>query len=81
MSIIFLEVISLMKIMKKYYPVGIVIVLLIIFLVGSMDGNDDSLVFSPVTNNEVVEEIGFIYVDIKGEVMNPGVYILADYFK
>ncbi len=71
------EVINVIKILKKYYPVGIVLVLLIIYVVMSFDGNEDNLVFNPVADHnddDDDEEVKYIYVDIKGQVMNPGVY-------
>ncbi len=62
------------EIIKKYYLGGIVLIILVLFLILSVDKGDDSIVFNPVTNNQSIEEVKFIYVDIKGEVMNPGVY-------
>ena len=68
------EVVQVMKILKKYYPIGIVVVILIIFVVLSFDSNEDDLVFNPILDHDEVEEVKYIYVDIKGQVMNPGVY-------
>ena len=63
-----------MKILKKYYPIGIIVVILIIFVVLSFDSNEDDLIFNPILDHDEVEEVKYIYVDIKGQVMNPGVY-------
>ena len=73
-SIICLEVINLLKVLKKYYPIGIALLLLIVFIALSLGGDEDNMVFNPVVNNEETDEVEFIYVDIKGQVMNPGVY-------
>ena len=68
------EVVQVMKILKKYYPIGIIVVILIIFVVLSFDSNEDDLIFNPILDHDEVEEVKYIYVDIKGQVMNPGVY-------
>ncbi len=64
----------MMKIIKKYYLAAIAAVIVIIFLIANINSDDENLVFSPIVNNEVIEEVEFIYVDIKGQVHNPGVY-------
>ncbi len=69
----------MMKTLKKYYLAVIVMVISIIGLVVMMDNENETVVFSPVSSNEQIEEIKYIYVDIKGEVMNPGVYKVEEF--
>ena len=60
---------------KKYYIyiIGIGIVGLIVVL--SLNSDDENnFIFEPVRETESIEEVKYIYVDIKGEVMNQGVY-------
>ncbi|MCK5761271.1 MAG: SLBB domain-containing protein [Candidatus Izimaplasma sp.] len=67
-----------MKIIQKYYYVAIIVILGSIFLVVSINGDDEKIIFNPVAENEQEEKVKYIYVDIKGEVMNPGVYKVKD---
>lgn len=67
------------EIIKKYYYIAIIVILGIILLVVSISGDDEKIIFSPVAEKEQVEEVKYIYVDIKGEVMNPGVYKVEDF--
>ena len=69
----------MMKIVKKYYLAVIVMVISVIGLVLMMDNENETIVFSPVSSNEQIEEVKYIYVDIKGEVMNPGVYKVEEF--
>lgn len=68
----------MIEIIKKYYYIGIILGLVIILVIVSINRDEDSLVFNPTTINEPIEAIKYIYVDIKGEVMNPGVYKVED---
>ena len=67
------------EIMKKYYLVGIAIILVIIYIFMTYRNEEEVLVFNPSTDMEVTEETKYIYVDIKGYVMNPGVYKVEEY--
>ncbi|MCK5388091.1 MAG: helix-hairpin-helix domain-containing protein [Candidatus Izimaplasma sp.] len=68
-----------MKIVKKYYIFAIIGILTVIFLIGTINRQEENIVFNPINSDEQIEEVKFIYVDIKGEVMNPGVYKVQEY--
>lgn len=68
----------MINLIKKYYIIAIALLAVVVIIILSLDSDDTSLVFQPIANNEVVEVTKFIYVDIKGEVMNPGVYKVED---
>ncbi|MBU1020423.1 MAG: helix-hairpin-helix domain-containing protein [Firmicutes bacterium] len=61
---------------KKYYRyiIGGFIVLMIITLLVLFDDEPSQTPFLPVIETVDEEKISYIYVDIKGEVKNPGVY-------
>ena len=60
---------------KKYYVyiIGIGIFALVLLFSFSSD-DENSFIFEPVKQTESMEEVKYIYIDIKGEVMNQGVY-------
>ena len=62
--------------MKKYWFYGVIGVLVLLFLLIPQEtqGVDDTS--SPTIQKEQEEVIEYIYVDIKGQVKNPGVYKL-----
>lgn len=66
------------EIIKKYYLYIIIGIVVLILIIISFNNNDDALVFNPPIATEEIEETKYIYVDIKGEVMNPGVYKVED---
>lgn len=66
------------EIIKKYYLVGIAIILVIIYIFMTYSNEEQVLVFNPSADIEIIEETKYIYVDIKGYVMNPGVYKVED---
>lgn len=71
-----------LKNIKKEYLIGIgIVAFAILILVSNMTGSKDEVTFNPEQNNEEeTEEVYFIYIDIKGEVNNPGVYkVSSDY--
>lgn len=62
-------------ILKKYYiyiTIFIIIIIAIIFI--PVREEEQVLQFEPITSNEPSNEPEYIYIDIKGEVNNPGVY-------
>ena len=59
---------------KKYYLLAIGVTILTLAILMSRSSNSDKLIFEPLTKTVVLEDIIYIYVDIKGEVMNQGVY-------
>ncbi len=63
-------------IIKKYYLYIIIIVITLISLIIANWPNDEVISYEPVKNDVIEVEIEYIYVDIKGEVSNPGVYKL-----
>ncbi len=68
----------MMKVIKKYYIFAIIAVLGVIFLLLTISSEDEKLIFNPVSEVESEEELKYIYVDIKGEIMNPGVYKVSE---
>jgi len=60
--------------LKKYYLYIIGLFLLIIIVSFLSIDSDDNPMFEPFSTETIVEETKYIYVDIKGEVLNPGVY-------
>lgn len=68
------------EIIKKYYIyVLLITVSLVIVSLISIGGEDETITFEPVTTNEDEETLKYIYIDIKGQVQNPGVYkVLKD---
>ncbi len=68
----------MIDLIKKYYLVIAALLVVVIFVFISLSPEESKLVFEPITNNEIVEVTKYIYVDIKGEVMNPGVYKVED---
>lgn len=70
-----------LKSIKKEYLIGVGIAIVVIGLVIlSFSGTNETVIFNPSTDEEVEEELAYFYVDIKGEVNNPGVYkVTSDY--
>jgi len=69
----------MLEITKKYYPFMIILVLLIVVIsIFSIDGNDNPMFESFSNEAEQEETIKYIYVDIKGEILNPGVYKIEE---
>lgn len=68
------------NIIKKYYIYIIVLVILILLVIFiPMEEEDSPFPFEPNISNESRDEPVYIYIDIKGEVKNPGVYkVLID---
>ncbi len=64
------------KLMKKYYIEIIIGAIVLVIVLGLLMKDDETSVitFNPSPSDSEVEEIKYIYVDIKGEVRNPGVY-------
>ena len=54
-------------------------VLIMAFVLSKINGKEESIVFNPSGNKEQVIETKYIYIDIKGEIMNPGVYKVDEY--
>ncbi len=63
------------KLLIKYYlqiVISIVVIIALVLLINDDDGS--TLTFNPTPSMPIVDEVAYIYVDLKGEVMNPGVY-------
>jgi competence protein ComEA len=69
---------KMLDIVKKYYLVVIGVIILCVFIIANMNDNENEMIFDPILNEEIVEEVKFIYIDLKGEVKNPGVYKIED---
>jgi competence protein ComEA len=66
-----------MKIIKKYgILIGIVVTVIMFIIISLGKGKDNDIIFTgqPIDSGIINEP--YIYVDIKGEVKNPGVYKL-----
>ncbi|AIO19503.1 ComE operon protein 1 [Candidatus Izimaplasma bacterium HR1] len=59
---------------KKYYIYIAVVVIVLISVVLSLDFEKEPNIIVPITENEQVVNKSYIYIDIKGSVLNPGVY-------
>ena len=68
----------MLDLLKKYYLIIIGVLFIVILIIYSFNTNDGDLVFDPIIHNEVIEEKIYIYIDIKGEVNNPGVYKVVE---
>jgi len=71
----------MIDLVKKYYIVGIIgiiVLILIAFTVFPGKEPNENIVFNPTSVIEEEVEEKYIYIDIKGEVMNPGVYKVLD---
>ncbi len=63
------------KLLIKYYlQIGIIIVVIIAVILLVNNKDTDTITFNPPVSKAIVDEINYIYVDLKGEVNNPGVY-------
>lgn len=64
---------------KKYYRylIGGIVLVIVFLTLTFFDQEEEQSVFIPNMETAQVEEIKYIYVDIKGEVRNPGVYKLV----
>ena len=73
-----------MEYIKRYYKVilvGIVLLLLLIFSVYYALNNvneEDDIVNESVKEKEITYDDNYYYIDVKGEVKNPGVYKLKE---
>ena len=65
---------------KKYYIyVGALIVSILVVVLIPVGEGESNISFEPVNSIETSEDTKYIYIDIKGQVQNPGVYkVLKD---
>ncbi|KFZ27159.1 MAG: ComE operon protein 1 [Candidatus Izimaplasma bacterium HR2] len=65
---------------KKYYIyLAITVIAITIILLLPLGEEEQSIAFEPITTEDLTEEPEYIYIDIKGQVQNPGVYkVLKD---
>jgi len=68
----------MLNIVKKYYLAAIGVIILCIVIIINLNESENEMVFEPIISNEIIEEVKFIYIDLKGEVKNPGVYKVED---
>jgi len=68
----------MLDIVKKYYLVVIGVIILCVFIIANMSDSENEIIFDPILSEEIVEEVKFIYIDLKGEIKNPGVYKIED---
>ena len=68
------------ELIKKYYIYIILLFILILIIIFVPLGEEDELIqFEPISKTDTVEEPKYIYIDVKGQVLNPGVYkVLID---
>lgn len=60
--------------------IGVLVIIIVIILTSVLGNGDDTIIFNPEPVIEEVDEEYFVYIDIKGEVNNPGVYkVNSDY--
>lgn len=64
---------------KKYYLFIIIFILLVIIISIFSINENDNPIFEPFSDDIILEEVKYIYVDIKGEILNPGVYKVEEY--
>ncbi|MFK5884069.1 MAG: helix-hairpin-helix domain-containing protein [Candidatus Izemoplasma sp.] len=71
-----------LKNIKKEYLIAVgVVIFIILIIVSNLSGAEETVNFDPEDQEiDEVEEVYYIYIDIKGEVNNPGVYkVSSDY--
>lgn len=60
---------------KKYYIYLAIIIIAVTIVILIPDGEkQQEITFEPLTTGDSDDEIMYIYIDIKGQVQNPGVY-------
>jgi len=65
---------------KHYIYVIIIIIIVVVILLIPVKDEDESNPFYPQILSDTIDEPEYIYIDIKGEVKNPGVYkVLKEY--
>lgn len=72
----------MMKLIKEYYIYLIIIIIAFTIIIMLLPIEDESqeLDFNPQQPTDVLDLPDYIYIDIKGEVINPGVYkVLKEY--
>lgn len=57
----------MLDMVRKYYFVVIGIIILGVLFIYSINSEESEIVFAPIVNNEVIEEIKYIYIDLKEE--------------
>ena len=67
------------ELIKKYYIYIIVFIALILLVLFIPVGEEEATQFEPIIKNDIINEPEYIYIDIKGQIQNPGVYkVLKD---
>ncbi len=68
------------ELIKKYYIYIIILFILILIIIFVPLGEENEIIqFEPLSTTNTEEEPKYIYIDVKGQVLNPGVYkILTD---
>lgn len=71
----------MLELVKKYYIYAIIIIIFcVIILLIPVKKEELQIDFNPQVSSEKIDEPRYIYIDIKGEVQNPGVYkVLKEY--
>jgi len=75
-----LEVRSMKEFIKRYYIYITIFLIFILIIIFIPIGEEDQIIqFDPITTTDTSKEPEYIYIDIKGQVQNPGVYkVLTD---
>ena len=68
----------MLKIIKKYYYVIIILIVSVFGFIFIPNNEKEVVTFNPIPTSQQQEEIKYMYVDIKGEIMNPGVYKIKE---
>ena len=65
---------------KRYYIYITIFLIFILIIIFIPIGEEDQIIqFDPITTTDTSKEPEYIYIDIKGQVQNPGVYkVLTD---
>jgi competence protein ComEA len=68
------------ELIKKYYIYITILFILILVIIFIPIGEENEIIqFEPLSIIDTVDEPKYIYIDIKGQVLNPGVYkVLVD---
>ncbi|MBN2605584.1 MAG: helix-hairpin-helix domain-containing protein [Bacilli bacterium] len=58
----------------KFYVMGGALIIIVGLLSLFIDDTENEIIFTPISETKEEDELTYIYIDIKGEIKNPGVY-------
>ncbi|MCF7927105.1 MAG: ComEA family DNA-binding protein [Candidatus Izimaplasma sp.] len=70
-----------LKILKNYYPLIIILVLISLSITSFLKPGEPTESFIPERKENRKVEVTFIYVDLKGQIKHPGVYKVEEHLR